>query len=217
MLTVDEKIATSGALPGTILLDDQPLAHGQWWVAGPKTLFVAYEPCQKLQSAQKLEARFPWTAHEVGLLFMFSGFLGILLQGGLIGRLVKRFGEAKLVLAGFVAAAAAYVVLGLAYTVTMVLIVAAISAFGNGVLRPVLTSRITQVAGRHEQGVALGISGSLSSFAMMLAPPTGGTLIDHQWLLGWALVPASVAALGFIVALSTPAGKPAAPELSSPP
>ncbi|NVB83387.1 MAG: MFS transporter [Kofleriaceae bacterium] len=216
-LTVDEKLETSSALPGTILLDGQALAHGEWWIAGPKTIFVAYEPCQKLQSAQKLEAKFPWTAHEVGLQFMFTGFLGILLQGGLIGRLVKRFGEIRLVLAGFVAAAAAYVLLGFAFTVSMVLLVATISAFGNGVLRPVITSRITQVAGRHEQGVALGISGSLSSFAMMLAPPTGGALIDHQWLLGWALVPASVAAVGFIVALATPDGKSREPELSSPP
>jgi MFS family permease len=150
---------------------------------------------------------------------MFTGFLGILLQGGLIGRLVKRFGEVKLVFAGFVAASAAYVLLGLTYTITMVLVVATMSAFGNGVLRPVITSRITQVAGRHEQGVALGISGSLSSFAMMLAPPSGGALIDHHWLLAWALVPASVAAIGFIVALATRDSKstPPAPELSSPP
>jgi MFS family permease len=89
------------------------------------------------------------------------------------------------------------------------------------VLRPVLTSRITQVAGRHEQGTAIGISGSLSSFAMMMAPPTGGALIDHHWLLGWALVPASVTALGLLVALlpqrANSAGASAKPELSSAP
>ena len=41
-----------------------------------------------------------------------------------------------------------------------------------GVLRPVLTSQITQAVGRHEQGTALGISGSLNSLAMVLAPVT---------------------------------------------
>jgi MFS family permease len=154
----------------------------------------------------------PWTAHEVGLLFMFSGFLGILLQGGLIGRLVKRYGEPRLVIAGFIAASLAYVMLGLSYTVAMLLVVAMMSAFGNGVLRPVITSRLTQAVGRHEQGVALGISGSLSSFAMMLAPPTGGALIDHGWLLAWATVPATMALLGLIVAV-LPGN--ATPELSS--
>jgi MFS family permease len=150
---------------------------------------------------------------------MFSGFLGILLQGGLIGRLVKRYGEPPLIIAGFLVASVGYVTLGFAYTVTMLLIVAMLSAFGNGVLRPVLTSRITQVAGRHEQGVAIGISGSLSSFAMMLAPPTGGALIDAHQLLGWALVPATVTAIGLLVALlpSKSASTAPKPELSSPP
>ena len=216
-LTVDDKLDTTSTLRGTILFDHQPVPDSEWWVAGDKAIFVAYRPCQQQQTATALDGKFPWTAHEVGLLFMFSGFLGILLQGGLIGRLVKRYGEVKLVLAGFVAASAGYVVLGFAYTVAMCLLVATMSAFGNGVLRPVITSRITQVAGRHEQGVALGISGSLSSFAMMLAPPTGGALIDHHWLLAWALVPASVAAIGFVLALATRPDTPPASELSSRP
>jgi MFS family permease len=144
----------------------------------------------------------PWTAHEVGFLFAFSGFLGIILQGGILGRLVKRFGEAKVVLAGFAAAVAAYVVLGFAETLVVLLVVSALSAFGNGVLRPVITSQITQQVGRHEQGVAIGISGSLSSLTMTLAPPIGGILIDHGWLVAWALVPATAALLGLIVALA---------------
>ena len=37
-------------------------------------------------------------------MFAYAGFLGIILQGGLIGRLVKKFGEIKLALVGFVAA-----------------------------------------------------------------------------------------------------------------
>ena len=35
----------------------------------------------------------PWSAREVGLLFAYSGLVGIIWQGGLIGRLVKRYGE----------------------------------------------------------------------------------------------------------------------------
>lgn len=223
VLELDTPLVMPAAQYGTINLDGKPLAYGKdWLVFGPLIVLERAEDCAKLSTA-KLSARWPWTAHEVGFLFMFSGFLGILLQGGLIGRLVKRFGEPKLIVAGFAVASIAYLTLGLAYTVAMLLIVAVMSAFGNGVLRPVLTSRITQVAGRQEQGTAIGISGSLSSFAMMLAPPTGGALIDHHWLLGWALVPASVTALGFLVALlpnrnraDTASARPG-PELSSPP
>ena len=147
------------------------------------------------------EQRFQWHAQDTGYLFTYAGFLGIILQGGLIGRLVKKFGEAALGLAGFLACAVGYVLLGFAETVTFLVITATINSFGNGVLRPVLTSQITQKVGRHEQGVALGISGSLSSLAMTMAPPSGGVLLKAHSTLGWALVPAGVALIGLVASL----------------
>lgn len=157
----------------------------------------------------------PWTSREVGFLFAYAGLLGIVLQGGLLGRLVKRFGEPALVLAGFAAAMVAYVSLGFAYTLAALVIATTISTFGSGVLRPVLTSVITQRVGAHEQGVAIGISGSLNSLALTLAPPAGGLLLNRHWLLAWALVPAGAAALGLLIALAS-RGKPAAPTSASP-
>jgi MFS family permease len=156
----------------------------------------------------------PWTSREVGYLFAYSGFLGIILQGGVLGRLVKRFSELSLLLVGFASAAIAYVLVGLAATLAMILIAATMSAFGNGVLRPVITSLITQRVGRHEQGVAIGISGSLNSLAMTLAPPVGGALLDQHWLVAWSLVPASAAAIGFVTALIR---RNSAPEITSAP
>jgi MFS family permease len=158
----------------------------------------------------------PWGVREVGLLFTFSGLLGIILQGGLIGRLVKRFGEVKLGVAGFVAVVIGYAGLGFTYTLAVLLIVAVFNSFGNGVLRPVVTSRITQAVAPYEQGVAIGISGSLSSLAMSMAPPTGGSLLDGGHTLAWAMIPASVALLGLIVTLATrPKSTPEDKELSS--
>src|SRR5579859_7052684 len=59
------------------------------------------------------ERRYTWSGHafgvkEVGFVFAYVGFLGIILQGGLIGRLVRRFGEEKLVSAGFLSATAGF-------------------------------------------------------------------------------------------------------------
>ncbi|MFN0249174.1 MAG: MFS transporter [Kofleriaceae bacterium] len=145
-----------------------------------------------------------WTATEVGYLFAYSGFIGIIWQGGAIGRLVKKFGEVKLTVAGFVASIIAYVVIALIPNdrIMPIALITIVSSFGHGVLRPVLTSRITQVVGRHEQGTAIGISGSLSSLAMMMAPPTGGFLLDHGWLFGWPMVPAVMSLLGLFVAIA---------------
>ena len=160
----------------------------------------------------------PWHAREVGYLFAYSGLLGIIWQGGLIGRLVKRFGEVRLTLAGFVASVIAYVVLGFIPDDKLLPLglITIVSSFGHGVLRPVLTSRITRAVGRHEQGAAIGISGSLSSIAMMVAPPTGGLLLDHDWLLAWVLVPAVVSLLGVVMALASRAQEPGLPAPPAP-
>ncbi len=211
-LELDTRPELPAAEFGEIHLDGRTLHYGSdWFLFGPIIVLQHAADCAHLDEA-KLSAQWPWTAHEVGLLFMFSGFLGAIMQGGLIGRLVKRFGEPRLIVSGFIAACASYVMLGLAYTLVMLLLVAVVSAYGNGVLRPVLTSRITQVAGRHEQGIAIGISGSLSSFAMMIAPPSGGVLIDQHHLLGWALVSATTTAIGFVIAILPNRARPS--ELS---
>jgi MFS transporter, DHA1 family, tetracycline resistance protein len=143
----------------------------------------------------------PWGPDEVGRLFAYSGLLGIILQGGILGRLVKRFGERKLIIAAFIAAVAGYTLLGLAHDLTLLLISATILSFGSGVLRPAITARITQLVGRDEQGTAIGISQSLGSIALILAPPTGGFLIREHRLMAWAMVAAGVSALGLLVAL----------------
>ena len=90
----------------------------------------------------------PWGSTEIAWIFAYSGFLGIILQGGLIGRLVKRFGEHALIVGGFLMAAVAYAILGAAFTVAVLLAAATISTRGNGVLRPCLTSQITQARRR---------------------------------------------------------------------
>ena len=157
------------------------------------------------------ERRFTWhgepfDAREVGYVFAYVGFLGIILQGGLLGRMVKAVGEGWLITAGFLSAAVGYAALGYTYSIPMLLVVAAVSSFGSGVLRPALTSRITQEVGRHEQGVALGLSQSLSSIAMVIAPILAGLLIRAHWLLAWALLAAAASALGFILAAGTKPG-----------
>ncbi|MEZ4362061.1 MAG: MFS transporter [Kofleriaceae bacterium] len=170
-------------------------------------LFVFAFGCFTSNFALFAERRFttadgmPWGADEVGRVFAYSGFLGILLQGGLLGRLVKRFGEVKLILAAFLAAAAGYLILGWSYGLLGLLLAATVLSFGNGVLRPALTARITQIVGRQEQGTAIGISQSLNSIALILAPPAGGLLINSNNLLGWAILIALVSGLGLVVAL----------------
>lgn len=148
------------------------------------------------------ERRFMWHGKafgpkEVGYVYAFSGFLGIIVQGGLIGRLVKRLGEPRLARWGFAAAAAGFSGLAFTYRIPTLLVAAAAISFGTGVLRPVLTSLITQRTGKAEQGTVLGLTQSLASVSQIVAPAVGGLLIGQGQLVAWGLTMAglSVAAL----------------------
>ena len=151
---------------------------------------------------------------QVGYVFAYAGFLGIILQGGLIGRLAKRFGDAALVSAGFLGAAIGYYVLSASYGIPVLLVAASISSVGTGLLRPALTSLITQQVSRSEQGTVLGLNQSLMSVAAIGAPALAGFLINRGWLSVWAATAATLAVVGLLMsrkdaALAREAGKAA--------
>lgn len=148
-----------------------------------------------------LERRFGFNVENVGWVFAFSGLIGGFIQGGIIGRLVKRYGEARLALSGFVTMAIGYCLLGLAYRIPLLLALVAISGFGVAVTRPALTTLITRSVGRDETGAALGVSQSLSSVAQMVGAPIAGLLIQHGWLAAYGLAAGSVALWGVVLGL----------------
>jgi predicted MFS family arabinose efflux permease len=153
----------------------------------------------------------PFGPKHVGYIFAYSGFLGILVQGSMRqGALVKRVGEARLVTMGFLTAAIGYAILGVSGNVIALLLVAAtFSSFGNGVLRPSLTSLITQQVSRNEQGVVLGLNQSLLSIAQIAAPALAGFLIDRGLLATWAFWAALISAAALALNLRARAARQA--------
>ncbi|MGO8969089.1 MAG: MFS transporter [Myxococcaceae bacterium] len=141
----------------------------------------------------------PFGPEQVGYVFAYAGLLGVILQGGFIGRLVRRFGETALVTAGFLTATAGYVVLSATFGIPLLVLAGTFASFGNGVLRPTLTSLITQQVGTGEQGVVLGLNQSLFSVAQILGPTLAGFLIDKGQLTLWALASALIAGVGLAV------------------
>jgi MFS family permease len=128
----------------------------------------------------------PFTPREIGVVFSLAGLVGIIVHGGLMGRLVARFGESRLTLVGLLSMAAGYSVLAHVDPVWPLAAATIVSSFGNALMRPCLTSLITLIASKEEQGIVLGLTLSLSSIASVLAAPLSGWLIDHAYLQAWA-------------------------------
>jgi len=167
------------------------------------------------------ERRFTWHGHpfgqtEVGYCYAYTGVLGMVIQGGLLKRLSVRFGDARLVATGFLLSGIGYLALGFTYSIALLLVVAAVMSFGNGVLRPALTARVTRTVARHEQGVVLGLTQSLNSLALMITPTLGNLLIEHHLSVWWALLAAAFSGLGLVLARAATREPPALPEASLP-
>ena len=161
------------------------------------------------------ERRFTWHGaafgpKEVGYVFMYSGFLGILVQGSMRqGALVRRVGEVRLVTLGFLAGSLGYGLLGASFGIAGLLFAATLASFGNGVLRPSLTSLITQQVSRGEQGLVLGLNQSLLSIAQIVGPAIAGALIDRGHLTLWALWASVILGLALVLNLKARETRPA--------
>jgi MFS transporter, DHA1 family, tetracycline resistance protein len=138
------------------------------------------------------ERRYVWNGHpfgvrEVGYIFAFTGFIGMIMQGGVVGRLVKWLGERRVVQIGFITSFLGDVAIGFTRSVGQLLWVAALSNIGGAGLRPALTSLITQRADKREVGVVIGLTQSLMSIAQITAPIISGILIERHLLTTWAV------------------------------
>lgn len=115
-------------------------------------------------------------AQDVGRLFGLVGVVSMVVQGGLIGRIVKRFGERPLVPAGLLMVgvgtlALPFVPMGAAMAATF-----ALMATGQSLVNPSLTALISKAVGPSEQGRTLGAAQSMSALARGFGPALGGVL-----------------------------------------
>ncbi len=140
----------------------------------------------------------PFGAKEVGYIYAYVGFLGIIIQGGFTGRLVKFWGEARLIEFGFAGMFLGFLMLGWAGTLPLLLVSVTLAFMGSSILRPSLISLITQHAGPGRQGTAIGITQSLMSVSQIIAPLVGGVMIQHRLLTPWAWVACITSGIGFL-------------------
>ncbi|MFN2455789.1 MAG: MFS transporter [Pyrinomonadaceae bacterium] len=125
--------------------------------------------------------RFGYDAKHNGYLFAFVGIIAVLVQGGLIGRLVKRFGEMPLIVAGALMLALSLFAIPYVRPETgglfALLVACGIFSVGNSLSGPALTSLASKSVGRGEQGTVLGVTQSAASLARVVGPALSAFLI----------------------------------------
>jgi DHA1 family tetracycline resistance protein-like MFS transporter len=124
--------------------------------------------------------RLGYDAWHNGWIFAFVGTISAFIQGGLIGKLVKRFGEPGLVITGallFSASLFATPFVGPAMGLLGILSIGAASSVGNALMAPSLTSLASKSASAGEQGGVLGVMQSAASLARAVGPSLAAFLL----------------------------------------
>ncbi len=123
------------------------------------------------------ERRFGYDARANGYLFGFIGIATVIVQGGLIGRLVKRYGERNLARAGLLFTAGSLALLPFCHTLPLLLVACLGLSLGTGLASPPLNGLASQMIDQSWQGRALGVMQSAGSVARLLGPLLGGSLL----------------------------------------
>ncbi len=113
--------------------------------------------------------RFGWGPRDNGWALFTVGVVAVVVQGGLMAPLLRRFGERRLAFAGLATGTVAYLCYGLvtAGWVMYTIIVANFLSFAAG---PALQAMISKAVGANEQGVSMAAVTSINSIMFVLAP-----------------------------------------------
>ena len=161
--------------------------------------------------------RFDWGPREAGLSLFVVGLAVALVQGGLLGVLLRKFGERRLVLVGLGSAALAYAAYGLATAGWMMYAIIAANLLGFTV-GPALHAIVSKAAPANEQGLAMGALSSLASLVAILAPLAGAPLLAevshlpaNDWKMGAPFFLSSLLAFAALALAATHFSRQRAP------
>jgi MFS family permease len=112
-----------------------------------------------------------------GYIFASVGVIGAIVQGALIGPLLKNFTEKRIAIAGLALLSCSMFALPLVQTATMLLLIAAGIAVGNAFINPTINGLVSRSVNKYWQGRVLGLMQACASLGRFVGPLLGGWLL----------------------------------------
>ncbi|MCM3112694.1 MFS transporter [Lederbergia lenta] len=134
-----------------------------------------------------VDNQFGATPKDIAIMVTATGIVSVIVQLFAVDRLVGRFGEAAVLTIFLGVAAGGFLLSLVAPTYEMFFVVTTIIFLSTSILRPVLTTLISKLAG-NEQGFAMGMNNAYMSIGNILGPLLAGLLYDihitYPFILG---------------------------------
>ncbi|MEE9905759.1 MFS transporter [Chlorobium sp.] len=140
---------------------------------------------------------------EIGYIFAYVGFFSVIVQGGLISRLIKKLGEHKLFLWGHIFTFAGVFFVPFIPQDTLFsagLVILLCFAIGTSLVAPINLSMISLYSYKQKQGQILGLSQSVNSFARIMGPFSGSILYGMDFHAPY-IVAGALTVIGTFIAL----------------
>ncbi len=142
-------------------------------------------------------AFFGFGSVEMSYFFMYIGAVQIILQGVVIGRLTKKFGEEKLIAFGPLVMMLGIFLMPLIPNIAIFMLSLTMIASGSGIMRTVVPSFISRITPADEQGGTLGVANSVASIATVPGPLIGGSLFEFAGIAAPYFASASMLIVAF--------------------
>ena len=151
-------------------------------VAGYLCITMAFATLQPTLSLLASE-RFAMGAREAGYLFALLGIVSVIVQGGLVRRLVPRFGERRLLRVSGIPFCLGLLMVGMSTTAAGLLAGLVLIGIGYGGSIPTVLALLSRSTDPERQGAVLGLGQSVGSLARVLSPAMAGALFDIRLAL----------------------------------
>jgi multidrug resistance protein len=125
------------------------------------------------------ERRFDYDTVQMGLLFVYIGVMAALSQGYLVGRVVERWGETRVMIGGLAGTSAGLLLVGLSHELWLLLVGLAALAIASGFVFATTTALISLAAGDRDQGAVLGLNAAVSGAGRIAGPIVATLLFQH--------------------------------------
>jgi DHA1 family multidrug resistance protein-like MFS transporter len=121
--------------------------------------------------------RYGYGPARVGTVLTVIGLASAIVQGGLTGLLTRRWGEGAVIRLSLLGSAIGFLIMLQAKSFLAVLITVSLFVISNALLRPAVSSLISQRA-TSGQGMAMGLNNSFMSLGRMAGPAWAGFVFD---------------------------------------
>jgi DHA1 family tetracycline resistance protein-like MFS transporter len=118
---------------------------------------------------------FGWNATQNGYVFTYVGFIVVIMQGGLVGQLVKRWNEHGVMLAGLVLLAGGLLLLAFSTQLALLLAALGVLSIGDGAATPTVSTLLSFASPAEAQGETLGLAQGVGGLGRIIGPLLAGS------------------------------------------